>query len=258
VTEFVSDVASELAKYGLEQPRVRLTLSSYASENTAETKAGEKAIATILFGKVEDGKVYARLEDEPFIVSLPDTFLETLMTDPLQWQPLEIYNYKAENITALEVTKDGQAPIALERDKEKPWKLAKGDGSVNQINVQSLVNTLSSLRAVRWVGAAKPEHGLDKPLLTVGFKMVDGGHGRLSVGPATPETVPHAAAEGMDGVFEMSRPDLSAFQLPMLEKAAARAAAPLPGATPSIPPAAPSPTPATESPVPPPPAPPPQ
>jgi hypothetical protein len=47
VTRFVEDVASDLPKYGLDQPQVQLTFSSFASENTAETQAGEQPFATI-------------------------------------------------------------------------------------------------------------------------------------------------------------------------------------------------------------------
>ena len=247
VTAFVSDVATELPKYGLDQPQVKLTFSSYASENTAETKSGEKPIVAIFFGKAENGNVYARLEEEPFIVSVPEILLEALMTDPLQWQPLEIYDHKAEDLTAIEVTKAGQPPISLERDKDKSWKLAKGDGGVNKINVQSLANTLSRLRAVRWIGARTPEFGLDQPTLTVSFKTAGNGRGKLIVGAETPEGVNYAAADGLKGAFDLSKPDLSAFQLSLLEKvAAAPAPAPVPGAIPEAPPA---PAPAKEAPA---------
>jgi hypothetical protein len=67
----VADVATELPKYGLDQPQLRVTLSSYASENTPDTQAGEKPIATVLFGREEGENVYAKLEDEPFVVSVP-------------------------------------------------------------------------------------------------------------------------------------------------------------------------------------------
>ncbi len=40
VTKFVDDVASDLPKYGLDKPQLQLTFSSFASENTAETTAG--------------------------------------------------------------------------------------------------------------------------------------------------------------------------------------------------------------------------
>src|ERR1700730_6557635 len=41
VTKFVEEVASDLPKYGLDKPQLQLTFGSFASENTAETKAGE-------------------------------------------------------------------------------------------------------------------------------------------------------------------------------------------------------------------------
>ena len=225
VAGFIADVASDLAKYGLDQPLVKLTLSSYASENTAETKAGEKPIVTVLFGKAENAIVYAKLDDEPFIVAVQPELLEAALTDPNQWQPLEIYRHKTEDITAVEVTRDGQPTISLVRDKDKGWKLAKGDGSVNQVNASSLVNTLAALRAVRWVGATKPEHGFGKPALSVAFKTAGGTSGRLTVGNVTAEEMWHANAEGFTGTFEIAQPDKGALELPLLDKPAAPAPA---------------------------------
>ena len=70
VTKFVEDVASDLPKYGLDQPQVQLTFSSFASENTAESGAGEQPFATLAFGKVDGDVVYARVGEEPFIVAV--------------------------------------------------------------------------------------------------------------------------------------------------------------------------------------------
>jgi len=223
VTAFVSDVATELPKYGLDQPTVTLTLSSYASENTAETKAGEKPIAAIHFGKTENEQIYVRLEEEPFIVSVPASLREVLLTDPLQWQPLEIYRTKAEEITSIEVVKAGMPTVSLLRDKDKNWKLAKGDGAVNQINANSLVNTLATLRAVRWSGAVQPQDGLDKPSLVVSFKAGAAAGGKVKVGADTSAEFALATADGWSGAFEISKPDLSALQLALIEKPAAPA-----------------------------------
>ena len=58
---------------------------------------------------------------------------------------------KADDITAVEVTKEGQPPLSFEREKDKAWKLAKGmDAEPDQR--ASLVNTLATLRAVQWIG----------------------------------------------------------------------------------------------------------
>src|SRR6516165_597061 len=61
VTNFVADVASDLPKYGLDKPQLTVTLSAFASENTAETTAGEHPLATIAFGKIEGESVFARV-----------------------------------------------------------------------------------------------------------------------------------------------------------------------------------------------------
>ncbi|HZH98112.1 MAG TPA: DUF4340 domain-containing protein, partial [Fimbriimonadaceae bacterium] len=246
VASFVSDVATDLPGYGLDQPQVKVTLSSFASENTAETQAGEKPIAAVLFGKVEGENVYAKLDDEPFIVAVPKAVLDSIVTDPLQLQPLAIYKHKPEEITWIEVTKADQPPVTLERDKDQ-WKLAKGDGSVNQINAQSLVNTLGALHAARWAGAVKPEHGLDKRSFVITFKTSTNTTGKLTLGTVSSEDLTPATAEGFTGSFLVSRPDVEAFQLSLLEKPAA------PGSASPMPPGAPAtPSPTTPSTVAPP------
>jgi hypothetical protein len=219
VGRFESDVASDLAKYGLDQPVLKLTLSAFASENTAESKAGEKPIVSVHFGKTDGDQVYAKLDDEPFIVTVPKSFLESIATDAIGWQPLSIYNLKPEDITAVELQRAEQPAISVERDKDK-WKLAKGDGNINQSNAQSLVNTLATLRAVRWKGPAQPEHGLEKPTLTVRFKTANNTSGKLTLGSATPEEMTHASADGLSGVFEINRVDKDALELTLVDKPA--------------------------------------
>ncbi|MDR3406255.1 MAG: DUF4340 domain-containing protein [Chthoniobacter sp.] len=233
VVSFAADVATELPKYGLDQPQETITLSSYSSENTAETKAGEKPIVSILFGKTEGDNVYAMLDDEPFVVSVSRTLLSFAMTDPLQWQELTIFKNKPEDITAVEIAREGQPTLTLERNKDKNWVLAKGDGKINTTNVQSMVNTLASLHAVRWVGATTPDQGLAQPKITVSFKTANGG-GKLLFGGQTSDMLTYASAEGLTGTFGLSQPDVTAFQLPFIEGAPAA-----PGTPPATPPAAP-------------------
>jgi len=255
VVNFVADVATELPKYGLDRPQETITLSSYASENTAETKAGEKSIVTILFGKTEEGNVYAKLDDEPFVVSVSKSILDFAMTDPLQWQDLAIYKNKPEDITALEIAGENRPTVTLERDKDKKWVLAKGDGKVNQTNLQSVLNTLATLRAVRWVGAAAPNQDLAQPKLTVSFKA--SAPGKLSLGAQSSDMLTYASADGLTGTFAVSQPDVTVFELPLIEGAPATTtppatptpAPPSPTTTPQ-PPASPTPIPAVPAPGP--------
>jgi hypothetical protein len=218
VTAFVSDVATDLPKYGLDAPQVKVKFSSYASENTAETKAGEEPLETILFGKGEGNIVYAKLDDEPFIVSVPRSILDGIYTDPLKWQDLAVYKLKADDITGLDVTSDGQATLSLVKEKGQ-WKPAKGDIALNTTNIQSMVNTLAALRAVQWVGAAKPDQGLDKPAVTISFTTAGKQSNTLKVGAPSGDYF-NASATGADGTFLINRPDHDTLTAPILPGAA--------------------------------------
>src|SRR5213080_1198548 len=111
VTGFVEDVASNLPKYGLDKPQMQLTFSSFASENTAETKAGEQPFAGIAFGKPEGDNVYARLTDEPFVVAVRRGLLDQISPDPLQWQESSIFKFKPEQIHRLSVTTEKEVSL---------------------------------------------------------------------------------------------------------------------------------------------------
>lgn len=245
VVNFVEDVATDLPKYGLDKPSVKVTLSAFSSENTAETKAGEKPIVALLFGRAQDNEVFMKLDDEPFIVSTQRTILSSISTDPLQLQPLEIYKNKSEDITSFEVARDGQPTLTLERDKDKNWKLAKGDDKVNPINVQNIVNSIASLRAVSWVGATTPAHGLEKPVVTITFRTSGNTSGKLKIGGADPQDMYYASADGLNGTFLIPKTDYDVFVSSVLEKplTAAPAATP-PPAAPAKPDASPAPAPA--------------
>jgi hypothetical protein len=228
VTKFVEDVASNLPKYGLDKPQLIITFSSFASENTAETKAGEQPFASVAFGKVEGDNVYARVGDEPFVVAVRRGLLDQIFTDPLQWQELSIFNFKPEQIHRVTVTSDKE--LSFVRGANNQWSWAKGSGSINQTNMQSLLNTLATLHAVRWAGSATPVHGFDKPQLVVSFTTSpdDKTTHKLSVGAVAPNGMWFAKADEREGTFVISAPDLNALKLPL---AAAEPPSPSPTAT---------------------------
>jgi Domain of unknown function (DUF4340) len=221
VARFVEDIASNLAKYGLDKPQTQLTFSSFASENTAETKAGEQAFAGIAFGKPEGDNVYARLTDEPFVVAVRRSLLDQISLDPLQWQELSIFKFKPEQIHRVSLT--AEKDLSLERDQKNRWHWLKGSGEINQANVQSLLNTLSSLHAVRWLGATTPQHGFEKPQLVLAFTTSPDNKAshKLSVGAQNNDGTWCARVDGREGSFAISNPDLNTLKLLLAIQAAA-------------------------------------
>ncbi len=216
VTKFVEDVASNLPKYGLDKPQLIVTFSSFASENTAETKAGEQPFASVAFGKVEGNDVYARVGDEPFVVAVRRNLLDRIFADPIQWQDLSIFNFKPEQIHRLSVTTDKES--ALVRAANNQWNWAKGSGPINQTNLQSLLDSLATLRTVRWIGSTTSAHAFDKPRLVVTFTTSsdDKAIHKLTIGAPTPDGMSFAKVDEREGTFALSNPDLNALKLSLV------------------------------------------
>ena len=237
VTKFVADTASDLPKYGLDKPSLQIVFSSFASENTAETAAGEHPFLTLAFGKVEGNDVYAHIGEEPFIVSVNRELLGRIWSDPLQWQELAIFKFKPNDIHRL--SRVGDREESLERAGGQDWKWTKGDAPIDSISLQSLVNTLASLRAVRWVGATTPGHGFEKPQLVLTFTASpdDKALHKLTIGNRTDDAMWYARVDEREGTFVINNPDFTALKLPLAKAAAATpsasatATSPAPAAT---------------------------
>jgi hypothetical protein len=235
VTKFVDDVASDLPRYGLDKPQVQVTLSSFASENTAETSAGEHAFATLSFGKSEGDNVFTRIGEEPFIVAVRRGLLNLIFTDPLQWQDLTIFKSKSEDVHKLNVVTDHE--LVLTRGANQEWVSAQKSEPINQINAQSLLNTLTKLRAVRWLGSEATVHGLDKPQLAITFSTSpdDKTMHKLLVGGPAGDGMWFARADDRDGTFVINNPDFNALRLPLASASAPDRSSPGPTPMPSGP-----------------------
>lgn len=238
VDAFVADVATAAANYGLEPPQLTLTFSSFASENTPETTAGERPFLTLQFGRREGAAVYARIADEPFIVAVPASFLDQVPGSPVVWQAPMIFNLDPAQINFLETVGPALPTFQFTRQANGDWTLSQGAGAPDPVAVASLVNSLATLRAYRWVGEPAPEHGLTPPAKTLRFRAADGAEHLLAIGAAGPERMLYAQADGAAGVFLISAPDASALAAQLV-----RAPGPSPTPTPAAIPATPKPQP---------------
>src|SRR5881227_2125282 len=218
VTSFVADVASDLPKYGLDKPQLTVTLSAFASENTAETTAGEHPLATIAFGKIDGESVFARVGEEPFVVAVRRSTLDNVFADPLSWQDLTIFSVKPEQIHKLSLLTDREQ--TLTRGTNNQWQWVTGSGPINTVNVQSLLNTLASLHATHWVANA-PVAAFDKPQLVINFTTSpdDKTQHRLTIGGSSPDGTAMARTDEPEGTFAISSPDLKALRADLVEPA---------------------------------------
>ena len=174
VTEFVSDTATDLTKYGLDQPKLKITFSSYSSENTAETNAGEVVLSTLEFGNSANGITYARLEEEPYIFSIADQVLSDLPKTIFNFRSLDILELKRDELMSVTVEKAGEEPLELVRDAKNKWVLKGHENRQNDGQIQLFLTALTGLRAAAWAGNANPEYGLDQPSLEIKISSQSG------------------------------------------------------------------------------------
>jgi hypothetical protein len=167
VSEFVSDTATDLNKYGLDQPRLKISFSSYSTENTAEANAGETVLATLAFGNSENGATYARLGEEPYIFSIADQLVAALPTTEFSFRTLQVLDLRRDQLVSLVIERRGEEPTDLVRDMKGRWILKGRENHQNDGQIQLFLNTLTGLRATAWIGNPKPEYSLDQPSLVI-------------------------------------------------------------------------------------------
>jgi uncharacterized protein DUF4340 len=174
VVTFVSDTASDLSKYGLDRQKLKITFSSFSSENTAETNAGETVLATLAFGNSAGGVTFARIEQEPYVFSVSDQFVNELPTAEISFRTLDILELRRDELESVHIEKPGQEPTDLVRDNKGKWVLRDHPLQQDEGKVQSFLNTLASLRAATWLGNSTKQQGANPPSLLVKIRYRSG------------------------------------------------------------------------------------
>jgi hypothetical protein len=159
VSRFVSDSASDLTSYSLDAPPLKFAFSSYSSENTAEENAGETRIATLAIGRQDRDNYYARVEEEPYIVAIPQRIVDQLPTNDFSFRSHDILNLPRTDLASVEITRNGST-VVLTRNQKGQWVVQGQTGAQNDLAIQTFLNTLSGLQSTAWVSekslAAEP------------------------------------------------------------------------------------------------------
>ncbi len=171
--EFVSDTAADLSRYGLDAPVLRIGFSSYASDNTAESGAGEEPIATFAIGKLDKNAYYARIEEEPYVFSVSEQTVNSLPTHDFDFWALDVLNLQRSDLISIEIENDA-GKVELVRDDRGKWFAKEKAEAQNEPALQTFLNAVSHIRAVAWVGSSQPAYGLDHPTETIRMRTKTG------------------------------------------------------------------------------------
>ena len=155
------------AKQGLDQPTMRLVLSSQKSGKRQE----------LVVGKVVEGHpgmVFARRADLPFLYRLKQKTLEDLAAAPNDLRDTYLESFSADKLAEIEARSPAGPELVLARDGES-WRMTKPkEAAADKSAVEDVGAKLSGLEIKAYVEDAPKDlarYGLDKPELSVTLKL---------------------------------------------------------------------------------------
>ncbi len=213
VIDFVEDSSARLELYGLDQPERKIVVSSYISENIPDAGSGEHPLVELAIGHRDEdrGGIYARLESEPFVVSIPVELAALITTKAKLWKSLEILPDAADEISELQFSEAGRM-VHFTR-VEGSWQI-NGQPLPDSLAIESCANTLSGLRAVRRIEPADiPQEQLVEPRI-IRFKLSDKWY-KLEITGKTFDGYQIVKLVGANEYFLVSQPDFGALNVPL-------------------------------------------
>jgi hypothetical protein len=218
--EFVADLTPDLGRFGLKEPALRVRFSSFASENTAESKSGENPIVTLLFGKVEGENCFVKLEEEPFIVSASNRLSESFPSDVFDLlapsAPERVLVLNPAEVSAISSEGSDIASASVEKT-DGVWKPTTGSANPDLPAIEGLLKNLETMKAGKVTGQYAPlVRALETPTLTLRI-TTKGANGQkqhvLKVGAALKDGVQPATLDDGEGVFLLSPGNVSALRV---------------------------------------------
>jgi len=159
----------------------------------------------------------AQLENDDVILALPDNLLEVLPMNRLAFHEHTILKLNPAEIRKLIVIRAGRTDELVPAESGEPnrWRMTKPIAApADTRSVTQAISVLANLRADDFVtDAAQPDprHGLDRPLLEIGWES-DRSH-RLKVGAQVPrKPAYYAAVDGQPYVFTLRAEVLKPFE----------------------------------------------
>jgi hypothetical protein len=161
---------AELKKFGLDKPAATVRLGS-----------GSSQASLTIGGEAEEGSVYAKDGARAAVYTVDASLLEELKKTADEFRQKDLFDARTFNTTRVEIAR-GDQTIAFEKTKsknkdgqeEEKWRqTAPQARDVDQAKVESLLSTITGVRATEFAGPSE-KSGLEKPELTVTIRFDEG------------------------------------------------------------------------------------
>lgn len=175
--DFIEDAPASLASYGLDAPFLKFTVTTESKRPlpvpaTQSTQPAEPQFETVTntlgfavggFADMKSENRFAKLLDQPFVVSVPKARIDDLIPKPLELRDKRITRVRAEDVQKLEIA-SGDMQAAVEK-KNGVWT---GAGDLEPLEleaVQGLVQAFDDVQAIEFVDQPEPpaRYGFEPP-----------------------------------------------------------------------------------------------
>ncbi len=187
--------------FGLEPPRFTLEIAIESGGPGTETTR------TIRFGTPTDDGPFAQVVGEAPVFVAPPGLEEAALRWLIDRGALRV---APASVARLVVRAGSRTPLSLERVDGAlvvPGAADPADAAARAARAREGLEGLSAIEAVA-VGAPRPEHGFDRPVLELEVTPIEGKPFRLAVGASDAregESVSYARRSDVDAVFAVGR-----------------------------------------------------
>jgi len=134
VSRFVTDTASDLAPYGLDEPFLTLGFLGF-----------DDSVIELRFGRAGDAaggeeKLFAMRKGTPTVVEVERSVIGLIPTEPQEWRNTQLWRIAAADVLGVRRTLAGREPLEL------AYRFASGDWSARR-GATDLTTSLSAARA---------------------------------------------------------------------------------------------------------------
>lgn len=169
---FAAENVTDLAKYGLDRPRLTVTVTD------------NRGTHTVLFGKAQkDGKVFALREGETDVLLVSKWTFESLDKKPADLRERRLITLEGEQIRTIEL-KNPHGTVRFQKVSGNEWQFADAsdpkERKAKADQVQRIIDTIRApaFKHVAEAPADWAKYGLDRPPITV---TVSDGRGTSQV-----------------------------------------------------------------------------
>lgn len=208
--EFVKDVVTDFAPYGLAPPQRQYTLHTTITNAAGTTNI---VVAQLGFGtNAMSDRVFARRSDEDSVYSIRLHEYTYMPRAAWQFREQRIWRFNTNQVSKITVIQDGDAREVI-RQPDGEWVRVKGVAEVNPFAFEELAWHLGELSALMWLDrgeAARARYGFttNAPRLLVELRGEKPQVLTIEFGGRSPLLRPYALAaiDGQPTVFEFPWP----------------------------------------------------